>query len=69
MRKTGCTGNLYFISQPLELKQFKVFLGGECVFQRACSLTIATCPSHATPTDREQCPDKSLVSSLWFADV
>lgn len=62
MRKTGCTGNLYFISQLLELKQFKAFFGGggEGVSQRACSLTIAACPSHATPTDREQCPDKSL---------
>lgn len=30
------------------------------MFQRGCSLTIATCQSHATPADREQCPDKSL---------
>lgn len=47
MRKTGRTGNLYFIPQLLELKQFEAFFGGEGVFQRACSLTIATCQSHA----------------------
>lgn len=59
VRKMGCTGDLSFLPQLLELKQFKAFLGGVVKggIQKACSLTIATCQSHATPADREQCPD------------
>lgn len=60
MRKMGCTGDLFFLPQLLELKQFEAFFWGEGVFQKARSLTIATCRSHATPADREQCPDDKI---------
>lgn len=62
--KEGLRWRSLFYTTAVGVKAISGVLGVKGMFQRAWSLTIATCRSHATPADTQHCPDNTVWPAL-----